>query len=176
MNLLRHCDARNTRDLERLVGRDARTLRQRDMAMTGRAETNHPVRASHLFVDARLEVQHACTADRHDVIVPREPMGTVPVGLGHTARRLAIAISQHFVLREDLDVLHAATGPGNENGLFGDWEQEWAIWRLRSGRYVPAAQVGRGGCKRAEGVGVRFPVVYGSVWQCMAVHGSVLKT
>ena len=52
-------------------------------------------------------MQDARLADRHNVIVAREAVRAVPICLANSACGLAIAIGQHLVLREHLDILRA---------------------------------------------------------------------
>ena len=57
--------------------------------------------------EARLEVEHTSSCDRHDVVAPCEAVRAVPVGIGDAACGLAVAVGEHLVLGEDLDVLCA---------------------------------------------------------------------
>ena len=73
---------------------------------------------SPLLVQARLEVQDASLRDWHHVVVTRETVWPVPISGGAQARRLAVAVRKHLVLRENLNVLEDALGAqGLGNGF-----------------------------------------------------------
>ena len=53
-------------------------------------------------------MEDASTRDGHDVVAASEAMRAMPVGVGHAAGGLAVAVREHLVLREDLDILKDA--------------------------------------------------------------------
>mmetsp|Transcript_42640 Transcript_42640/g.96407 ORF Transcript_42640/g.96407 Transcript_42640/m.96407 type:complete len:259 (-) Transcript_42640:737-1513(-) len=61
-----------------------------------------------LLIRARLEMEDTRSLDRHDMVAPSEAMGTMPIGVSSPAGGLAVAISEHLMLREHLDILKNA--------------------------------------------------------------------
>ena len=53
-------------------------------------------------------MEDASTRDGHDVVAAGEAMRAMPVGVDDAAGGLAVAVREHLVLREDLDILKDA--------------------------------------------------------------------